>query len=86
MEVSEVVIFASGPYEVRVGTLTPEDAKRHYLVLHREYGVVEYETDILAAAIAWAKHFDEELGKMLRGEANQTEVMSQNVLPFSKPN
>lgn len=78
-------IFKCSPYIVVTGKAREEDPLVHYLVIHEEYQVIEYETDILAAAIAWAQHFSKELEKIMRGETPDTPA-ALNVLSFNRPN
>lgn len=86
MEVNNPAIYVAGPYAVYTGRMQADTPLR-YLVVHNEHQVCEYETDVLAAAIAWAKHFNEELIKLLNGEKSVTgDVVGQNVLPFGRPN
>jgi hypothetical protein len=82
MEVTHTNIYSCGPYSIHVGKIKEGDLT-HYLVMHTEYEVVEYETDILAAGIAWAQHFAGELEKLKKGEPSDTEGVGQNVLPFT---
>lgn len=84
MEVSSGIIYQAEPYVVYAGKSREDDPLPHYLVVHQEYHVIEYETEILTAAIAWTQHFSSELKKIMVGEATQTGETTQNVLPFPK--
>jgi len=87
MEVIHADIYSCKPYTVHAGKLRDDDDRTHYLVMHDKYNVVEYETDILAAAIAWAQHFASELTKLEAGEKSDTTAeLGQNILPFGRPN
>lgn len=70
-----------GPYRIIAGRTKPEDDV-HYIVVHNVYGVIEYETEVLAGAYAWATHFKDELEKMVSGEKSDTREVADKVLPF----
>lgn len=82
MELSHKNVYQCAPFSIHVGRMKEDDVT-HYLVVHDTFEVVEYETDILAAAIAWAQHFSGELEKLQKGEPSDTADVTGNVVPFS---
>jgi hypothetical protein len=83
MEVMSKRIYFMAPYGVFAGKMKPDD-EVHYLVKHEEYGVVEFESEILPMAIGWVQHFAGELTKFLAEDTPKDHISESNIVPFNK--
>ena len=73
---SEAVVFESKDYVVKVGWLDASVPPK-YLVVRKDYEVVEFQHEVLAVVKQWIEHFEKE---------NHPEVAQQEVLDWMDNN